>query len=161
MPILKKMRWLCLAGLVLLWAFIFGNSLTPAAQSTQQSTQLLGQLQHLLAGWGDGWLPSEHLLRKAAHFAEFAALGGWLFVTAAAFSLPWRRYSGWLLLAGLLSALADESIQLFVPGRSGQVSDVWLDFAGICFGGLCAVAGAWLWPRLRRARPGGSAPPPA
>ena len=33
----------------------------------------------------------------------------------------------------------DETIQLFVEGRSGQVSDVWLDLAGALCGllGLC------------------------
>ena len=40
------------------------------------------------------------------------------------------------LLLGLLTALCDETIQLFVEGRSGQISDVWLDAAGIATGAL-------------------------
>lgn len=40
------------------------------------------------------------------------------------------------LFSGLLVALTDETIQLFVPGRSGQVTDVWLDFLGILAGSV-------------------------
>ena len=35
---------------------------------------------------------------------------------------------------GLLAALLDETVQLFAAGRSGQVSDVWLDLAGFLAG---------------------------
>ena len=54
----------------------------------------------------------------------------------------------------------DETIQLFTEGRSGQVDDVWLDVAGVCFGTLCMVI---FWKMLcvfaarrgRRKRPAG------
>ena len=32
----------------------------------------------------------------------------------------------------------DETIQLFSPGRSSQVTDVWIDFAGVVTGTLLA-----------------------
>ena len=38
------------------------------------------------------------------------------------------------ILGGLLTALTDETIQLFVPGRSSQVTDVWIDFSGVMTG---------------------------
>ena len=38
------------------------------------------------------------------------------------------------MLGGLLTALTDETIQLFVPGRSGQVTDIWIDFSGVMTG---------------------------
>ena len=44
-----------------------------------------------------------------------------------------------LLFLCLLTALTDETIQLFVPGRSGELRDVWIDFAGGVLG--CGVAG--------------------
>jgi VanZ family protein len=34
----------------------------------------------------------------------------------------------------------DETIQLFVAGRSGQISDVWLDCAGAAFGTVVFMA---------------------
>ena len=54
------------------------------------------------------------------------------------------EYRGWnsaciLPLKGNVTAVlfmpfVDETIQLFVEGRSGQISDVWLDMAGIVTG---------------------------
>ena len=35
---------------------------------------------------------------------------------------------------GFLIPFTDETIQLFVEGRSGQISDVWLDMAGVLTG---------------------------
>ena len=45
--------------------------------------------------------------------------------------------------------LCDESIQLLVPGRSGQISDVWLDFAGALTGLAAAALLLWLGRRHR------------
>jgi VanZ family protein len=42
----------------------------------------------------------------------------------------------------------DETIQLFVDGRSGQVTDVLIDCAGACTGVLLT----WLASRVRRRR---------
>ena len=53
------------------------------------------------------------------------------------------------LLPGTLAALCDETIQLFVPGRSGQITDVWLDTAGYLTGALLTL----LLFRLCRKRP--------
>ena len=53
------------------------------------------------------------------------------------------------LLPGTLAALCDETIQLFVPGRSGQITDVWLDTAGYLTGALLTL----LIFRLCRKRP--------
>jgi VanZ family protein len=37
-------------------------------------------------------------------------------------------------------ALGDETIQLFVPGRSGQISDVWVDLTGVAIGCVLTIA---------------------
>ena len=49
----------------------------------------------------------------------------------------------WLIAAGY--AATDEFHQLFVPGRSGQISDVLLDSAG-------ALAGVWIMTGLEKIR---------
>ena len=91
-----------------LWlAVIIGHSLMPAQISQAESRGLLARLASGLP------FLTDHLLRKAAHFSEFGLLG--------------------LLLAQCLRAgfaLADETVQLYVPGRSGQVRDILIDFAG-------------------------------
>ena len=43
------------------------------------------------------------------------------------------------MLGGVLTAMADETIQIYSPGRSSQVTDVWLDSAGVLVGILIAL----------------------
>ena len=119
--------------------FIFSNSMQVATESARQSADVLHYLQEFL---GTGWL-TDHIVRKAAHFSEFALLGI-LGVQCM------RQYTGRCMLptlfTGLLTALTDETIQLLVEGRSGQVSDVWIDFAGCCCGAMALkVVLHFLW----------------
>ena len=101
-----------------LWlAAVFGQSLLPAEVSQAESHGLLARLTAAVP------FLTDHLLRKLAHFSEFAMLGLLLAqCLPAGFAKP--------ALTALLCALTDETIQMFVPGRSGQVRDVWIDFAG-------------------------------
>lgn len=105
---------LCTVLLLCNLVFIWGNSLLPA----EVSGQISGTLKALLDGvftpgeavpsGGDG------LLRKCAHFAEFGALGlllGWLFGMLGKKRLP-------AFALGVAAACIDETIQIFVPGRS-------------------------------------------
>ena len=119
-----------------LWiAAIFGQSCLPAPLSHDESLGLLSRLAALFP------FLTLHALRKLAHFGEFAVLG---FLLAHCL----RVRIGRPLLAGLLCALADETIQTFVAGRSGEVRDVWIDFSGVC----AAVALVYLVRRLRNRR---------
>ncbi len=84
-------------------------------------------------------------ISKLVHVAAYAFL---------AFCLPWiasRRWR-WLLLAFLsLHAAGTEYLQQFVPGRTGQISDVVIDHIGL----LLALALTWKhWlPRARSSQP--------
>lgn len=51
------------------------------------------------------------------------------------------------MTAVLFMPFVDETIQLFVEGRSGQISDVWLDMAGIVTG-IMVTAGFMKWREL-------------
>lgn len=135
---MKKSGFLYWLIPTVLWlALIFGHSSMPAELSHEESTGLLALLQKILP-----WL-SHTVLRKLAHFGEFAVLGvlmTGLFRRLNGFTLP-RPLS-----ACLFAALTDETIQLFVVGRSGQISDVWIDFAGAVFGTVLM----WLILCIRR-----------
>jgi VanZ family protein len=75
------------------------------------------------------------LLRKLAHIAEFAILGGLL-----------MRATGRATLAIVLAttyAVSDEIHQTFVAGRAGRPVDVAIDAVGI-------VLGVLLWQRIAR-----------
>ena len=83
------------------------------------------------------------LVRKAAHFAEYALLA---LLAARAFrtsSRPTLARRWWLASFALVAsvALADEYRQIFVPARTGTVYDSLLDMAG----GATALACAALW----------------
>ena len=123
----KKKFWLWLL-LTLVWVtVIFWHSARTAEESDAVSLGLLAYIQKVLP------FMTNHLLRKAGHFAEFAILG-WLMTKS--FSLCKNFILLKPLAFSLIVALCDETIQLFVPGRSGAVMDVWIDFAGAAVGAL-------------------------
>ena len=101
--------------------------------------------------WLRGVLPwiDMHIVRKAAHFAEFFLLGLLLWGDGY-FLLGGRTLP--MLAAGLAAAALDEGIQTAVPGRSGQLRDVLLDFAGVCAAFLVLSAGKALLGRSQRNR---------
>ena len=109
---------LIFAALALVWlGFIFWNSAQDADASGSMSSTLLSLLN----------LPiSEHLLRKIAHFVQFALLGFLISGALTHGKMPW----GWLLFTVLCCACVDETIQAFSLGRSSKLSDVWLDLVG-------------------------------
>ncbi len=120
----------------LLWtAVIFAMSLRPADASNQLS---MGTLKRLLEVLGLDDLPPEqwdalhHLLRKCAHFTEYFLLGVlWCgHFRAAAMPQAWGK-AWW---SATMTAAADELLQRFVEGRSGQLSDILLDSAGALTG---------------------------
>lgn len=78
------------------------------------------------------------LVRKAAHFAEFALLGFLLRMQAGAYGL--RRPTRWCWLAGALYACTDEIHQLFIADRAGMWQDVLLDACGVLAGITFAYA---------------------
>ena len=86
---------------------------------------------------------SQLVLRKAAHFLEFAVLGILLtgtFHGARNFTLAKP------MLFAVLTAMTDETIQAFTPGRNCALSDVWLDAAGALTGAVLL----WLIFKLRK-----------
>jgi len=123
--------------LVLNLAWIWGNSLessSVSAQKSEQVTEVIEPVLEVVVGEGNA---TEHLVRKLAHVTEFACLGANLAcLLLVRRRVRWRAV-GHALLAALLVALCDESIQIFTD-RGAQVSDIWLDAAGAALG-LCAV----------------------
>lgn len=112
--------------------FIWGNSLLPPEASWAVSSAVKNVLLALLpggdgAGGGTGWLGV--LVRKLAHFTEFCVLGTLLRCRLGREPGSAAR----ALLAGLLTAGIDETIQAFT-GRTSSVFDVWIDFAGVTAG---------------------------
>ena len=124
----KRMR-LCITLLICNLIFIWGNSLLPGEISGAFSDWVKSILAKLFSerpvtSSGGG------LLRKIAHFTEFAALGmclAWLYGML-------QKSRLYPFLWGVLAAAMDETIQRFVPDRGPSIRDVCIDSAGVLTG---------------------------
>ena len=130
---------LALAGCI--W-FIFSNSMAVAQVSSASSGRVLTLLQGALRRLGHPALAQRltmHIVRKMAHFCEYTLEGFLLMLCMRVYTRRYVRHISVPMLGGVLTALTDETIQIFSPGRSSQVTDVWLDSAGVLAGILTAL----------------------
>ena len=110
---------------------IWGNSMRTSTQSAQQSGSLLAFLTPWLTALGIQPEGFHTILRKLAHFSEYGLLGVlWTIELWLGPHREKRRGAMERLSFCMLTAFLDETIQLFVPGRSGEIRDVWIDIAG-------------------------------
>lgn len=131
----KRLR-LCSALLAVILAFIWGNSLLPGELSGAFSDWVKRLLEALLPG-ESGSPSGGGLLRKIAHFTEFAALG---------MCLTWRmamleKHPFRAVLLGASAACVDETIQRFVPDRGPSLFDVGIDTCGVITGMILLLIG--------------------
>ncbi|WP_294908299.1 VanZ family protein [uncultured Ruminococcus sp.] len=132
-------------------AFAFIHSSMPANLSSEESESVMSVLQYILNFLGFSAELTDHIVRKAAHFAEYTAIGILLVSCAYSFSRtrPHRYYSQ-ILFAGLATAVIDETIQLNVEGRSGQITDVLLDFSGVITGAVFMLLIYMIYRKIRK-----------
>lgn len=97
------------------------------------------------------WKYFYRLIRKCAHFTEFFVLGIFMIMTLRQIQVEHKKSIGFALCS--LVAVMDETIQLFVSGRSGQWTDVLLD----SFGGLTGICVSLICIRFFVANPSSSA----
>lgn len=125
---------------ILITLFIFSNSAQTADSSSVHSGRLLTFLCWLFKAEAPEQIGlSQHIIRKLAHMAEFAAQG---FFFSLFFLRRNKRLSEFfinVLFFGLLSACTDEAIQMFFDGRSGEIRDVFIDFSGTFLGLFASV----------------------
>ncbi len=138
---------LCSTLLVLTVCLIWGNSM------------MNGETSGSISGGFGAWIgklipflspdsPNGHLiLRKCAHFSIFFLLGlelCWLFGMLADRNVILR-----CLAVGAAVAAIDESIQRFVPGRCGCLTDMLIDLSGAVTGILLLFLGHTLLHRKK------------
>lgn len=137
-------------------AFIWSMSMYSKAESSGQSSSVIEILRDIL--------PILHkvndevltvIVRKLAHFSEFAALGG--LVASALWEYTDRKklsYSSLAFVTLLMCfsvASTDETIQLFT-NRGCQVKDILLDFSGALFGFLIISAVRAMFLRFKKSK---------
>lgn len=148
----KTRLYLCAALLIAVLTFIWGNSAMPGEESGALSGWvgefLCKLLPFLSLDEGNGM----YILRKLAHFSEFAALGmilSWLFAM-----LTQRPLVQYLLPfgCGVAAACIDETIQIFSPGRYSSIVDVCIDSSGVLTGMIVLFLGYTIFKKLRQNR---------
>ena len=122
--------------------FIFSNSMAVATVSSGSSGRVLAWMRIILRHLGHPGLADRltmHIVRKLAHFCEYTLEGFLLMLCMRVYTRRYVRHISVPMLGGVLTAMADETIQIYSPGRSSQVTDVWLDSAGVLAGILIAL----------------------
>ena len=79
-----------------------------------------------------------HIVRKSAHFLEYALLAWCIGLHLAVIKLEKRLFFNAVLLSAVY-AVTDEIHQYFVPGRSCQITDVLLDSCGAAVGAFIFI----------------------
>lgn len=136
-------------------AAIFWFSAQPSAQSSQMSG---GITEEVIAAFLPGyhsWSADvqenvynivETVIRKSGHFLIYALLGALCMFSASRFlKKRWQQLTVSLGVC-VLYAVSDELHQLFVPGRSCEFRDVFIDTGGAVLGIL------FMWAVLAVAR---------
>ena len=141
-PWLIATRVLFTFALIACIVFIFSNSMQIADVSSVASGRALTLMRKVFTRLGMPGIASrltDHIVRKLAHFCEYLLEGFLLMLCLRVYTRHFFKHVSWPMLGGLLTALTDETIQLFVPGRSGQVTDIWIDFSGVMTGLLVGL----------------------
>ena len=162
----RTLRIISLAITVAIMVLIFAQSAMPDYLSTEESNIIVVLITNIIEKTGKT-VSNEELLqfivRKTAHFTEYAAFGASLFATAGAFlgrklHLRILFFIAWA--TGTLYAVTDEIHQLFVPGRYGQWTDVAIDAAGVALGALICLLFLGRRTEKNAIRKDGEAPSP-
>lgn len=143
---LKYISWL---PAVILMIGIFSFSSKPAGASNESSLPIAESILKIYEGMTARTYQEadrlellnviNHVVRKGAHFSEYAVLAMAVALHTLALKLKLKGvFLGSVIIASLYAA-SDEIHQTFVPGRSGQISDVLLDTAGAFMGALLFV----------------------
>ncbi len=144
---LKNISLCCLIA-VMVAIFLF------SAQSAEESSKLSGRIvtaviRIVMPSYDDlPFLEQQRIkekvsfvVRKIAHFTEFAALGFflmlYLFCVYTKTKLFYLSFFSWV--GGTFYAVTDEIHQMFVSGRYPAATDVLIDSSGVLFGILFLI----------------------
>ena len=134
--------------LVLWMAFIFGMSAQTGSESTQMSSPFAVKVASILVPGYEKMSDeqqqavvskTEVIIRKTAHFTEYAILGFLAYLVVQMYILNRLKAFFCAWVCSSLYAASDEIHQLFVKGRSCQIRDVCIDSAGACAGVIVSI----------------------
>ncbi|WP_339147928.1 MULTISPECIES: VanZ family protein [unclassified Sutcliffiella] len=136
----RSFYWMFLSwGLVLGW---MGLIFFLSAQHGEQSASLSGGITETVKVLVEQVAPQANInveaisyfVRKNAHFFAYLLLGLLCLNAIRTSGVSLKKSAIFALFLSVVYAISDEVHQLYVPGRSGQFSDVILDSAGALTG---------------------------
>lgn len=132
-------------ALVIIWmAVIFLFSHQPGSESSELSTGIVRRIINIVQTvFPNTELDQEILsliIRKTAHFTIYMILGLLIINALCIYNISRTRAFILAILICILYAISDELHQLYIPGRSGQLTDVLIDSAGALCGILLMTA---------------------
>ncbi|UTR12116.1 VanZ family protein [Evansella sp. LMS18] len=131
----KAFSW---AAVILWMSLIFYLSHQPADESSELSRGVtevvIETLEKVAPNAGLNINDFHNIIRKNAHFFIYLILGVLVINAMRRSNITLKRSAVTALLICILYAISDEVHQIFIPGRSGEVSDVIIDTAGASVG---------------------------
>ncbi len=128
-------RFIFLTLSILWMALIYSMSAKTASASTEDSMFITDYIIKFFFSNPSEKLLSiaENIIRKIAHFTEYAVLSILITLTLKSFGLTFKKLALAVLIS-FLYAISDEVHQHFVPGRACRAFDVLIDTAGAFVG---------------------------
>ena len=136
---MKKIKVISCIVSIALMALIFFFSSQPADESsnisggiTEKITELIIKLLNIpTSSHPDIYSKIHFLVRKAAHFSLYFVLGAsYANSVLQLYGVSAKRAYVIALVFSVMYAATDEIHQMFVPGREGKLSDIFIDGSG-------------------------------
>ena len=131
----ERLPWILV---ILCMALIFYLSHQPATKSNCLSTgiteKIVKAVEKIAPDVDLDSVSFNHIVRKNAHFFSYLVLGILVMNGLRSSGVSGYRIIFFAIGICILYAISDEVHQLFVPGRGGRVSDVFIDSAGAAIG---------------------------
>ena len=140
-PVFKMKKRVLTVLIVATIAFAWIHSIMPGEVSSGESGFVYDILAPIFKIILPDHLVTELLIRKMAHFTEYAVLGVELaFYIKTVYEINLRNYVR-VIYFGATVAFIDETIQIF-SGRGPAIADVWIDIAGLVTGSaaVCLIS---------------------
>src|SRR5690625_3729616 len=132
----NKIKWVSWV-LVFVWmGVIFYFSHQTASESSELSSGVMNVILNIISFISPVDISKDFLhflVRKGALFSVYFVLGV-LIIHALFRRVHWKRDVIFATTISILYAISDEVHQLFIPGRSGEVRDVFIDSGGAIVG---------------------------
>lgn len=134
-------QWIIIVLAIAIDVFIIVNACLPSGPSTTESNWIVEPAKNIINSIKENTINETNIssfssfIRKfVGHFSLFLVSGilTTLSIKFIYFDKELKFYGFMIIscISGLFLAILTEFIQIFVPGRSGQISDVAIDFLG-------------------------------